>query len=295
MADCESQNIKKLQETNEINLGDFLLVETINGTQIIDFENFVITEYNTTFRHTLSSQSLNITNNTSNVTTLSTNQNILTGFWSPNLTTLGTMSSVGIGLTDIPGEMLTVAGNVSAVGSCTFDSISSIGTTVNYFKSPIGIGLTNPTYPLDVYSTDTDLSVRVRSAGTDSSTRLRLKNDAQEYSIKVNGSESDRLEFIDESAGEIRYMINQAGQMGVGTVTPTSTFQVGTISACMTMGAYTEPTVLPAAEADLARIFVKAGKLIIKWKDGGTTRYKHFPLSGTGVTWVHTEGSEPNV
>ena len=53
MADCESQNIKKLQETNEINLGDFLLVETINGTQIIDFENFVITEYKNTFRQTL--------------------------------------------------------------------------------------------------------------------------------------------------------------------------------------------------------------------------------------------------
>jgi hypothetical protein len=35
-------------------------------------------------------------------------------------------------------------------------------------------------------------------------------------------------------------------------------------------------------------MYMKDDKLIIKYNDGGTTRYKYLDLTGTGVTWVHT-------
>jgi len=37
-----------------------------------------------------------------------------------------------------------------------------------------------------------------------------------------------------------------------------------------------------------AQIYVKADKLIVRYNDGGTVRYKYLNLTGTGVTWTHT-------
>ncbi len=42
-------NIKELPTLDEVNPGDFLIIETDNGTNIIDFQNFLITPDNTTF------------------------------------------------------------------------------------------------------------------------------------------------------------------------------------------------------------------------------------------------------
>ena len=64
-------NIKNLPETDQINDGDFLIVETPAGTNIINFENFIITSANTTFSNLLS------TNNVSNTTNITTSINSL--------------------------------------------------------------------------------------------------------------------------------------------------------------------------------------------------------------------------
>lgn len=37
-----------------------------------------------------------------------------------------------------------------------------------------------------------------------------------------------------------------------------------------------------------AQIYVKADKLIVRYNDGGTTRYKYLSLAGTSTTWTHT-------
>ena len=50
-------NIKNLPEISGINAGDLLIVETPNGTSIIDFENFIIPKSNVTFANLLSSNS----------------------------------------------------------------------------------------------------------------------------------------------------------------------------------------------------------------------------------------------
>lgn len=47
-------NIKQLPEINQIENGSYLIVETPEGTNILDFKNFIITPTNTTFASQLS-------------------------------------------------------------------------------------------------------------------------------------------------------------------------------------------------------------------------------------------------
>lgn len=43
----------------------------------------------------------------------------------------------------------------------------------------------------------------------------------------------------------------------------------------------------PTQDAD-GNLYIKDGKLVIQYDDGGTVRYKVLDLTGTGVTWTHT-------
>jgi hypothetical protein len=43
----------------------------------------------------------------------------------------------------------------------------------------------------------------------------------------------------------------------------------------------------PVQDAD-GHLYMKDGKLVAQYDDGGTVRYKYLDLTGTGVTWVHT-------
>ena len=42
MALTNNVNIKDLSKIDEINNGDLLIVETLNSTNVIDFQNFVV-------------------------------------------------------------------------------------------------------------------------------------------------------------------------------------------------------------------------------------------------------------
>ena len=53
-------NLKKLPQASEVNYGDFLLLETSQGTSVLDFKDFIITEYNTTFYPLISANSEDI-------------------------------------------------------------------------------------------------------------------------------------------------------------------------------------------------------------------------------------------
>jgi len=49
---------------------------------------------------------------------------------------------------------------------------------------------------------------------------------------------------------------------------------------------------LLGAAAALCSVYIKGSNFIIRYNDGGTTRYKYLDLSGTGTTWTHST-SEP--
>ena len=61
MATSSTVNIKNLPVVTEIKIGDYLILETESGTRLIDFDNFAVTEYNTTFHPTISTNSADIT------------------------------------------------------------------------------------------------------------------------------------------------------------------------------------------------------------------------------------------
>ncbi|MDH3929722.1 MAG: hypothetical protein OEV22_17470 [Deltaproteobacteria bacterium] len=64
-------NVKELPETFSVTVGDLLLIETDEGTNIMDFANFVIGLDNTTFGTTITQHSTDIAALSSDVETLS--------------------------------------------------------------------------------------------------------------------------------------------------------------------------------------------------------------------------------
>jgi len=80
-----------------------------------------------------------------------------------------------------------------------------------------------------------------------------------------------------------------AGKLGIGTATPTVDLHLaatgGTGAIRLAEQSADTAALASGAESDL---YIKNNKLIAKFNDGGTTRYKYLDLTGTGVTWVHS-------
>ena len=138
------ENIKSLPEAYDIKDGDFLLVENQDGTQILDYQNFIISEYNTTFSQLLSSHSADGSNNLTYIKQLSSNQDTLSGFWNTDTSSqIYTLSSVNI-ISTASSTALTVHGNISGTGDMILSGIVSaadIGGS-SYFAGKVGIGST---------------------------------------------------------------------------------------------------------------------------------------------------------
>jgi hypothetical protein len=65
---AEVKNIKDLAQTDAITVGDYILIETSAGTNLIDFENFIIDEDNTTFAADLQADVITLTTTVGAVT-----------------------------------------------------------------------------------------------------------------------------------------------------------------------------------------------------------------------------------
>ena len=89
MATC-NVNINKLPETGEVKSGDLIIIESSDGTQAIDFKNFIVTEDNISFANTLLTNSENIAANYSLIQALSAALDMLVGWESMGM--LGTAS-----------------------------------------------------------------------------------------------------------------------------------------------------------------------------------------------------------
>ena len=59
----ENVNIVRLPESDEVKSGDYLIIETPQGTKIVDFSNFILTESNVTFSTVLSAHTSDIASN----------------------------------------------------------------------------------------------------------------------------------------------------------------------------------------------------------------------------------------
>jgi hypothetical protein len=90
----------------------------------------------------------------------------------------------------------------------------------------VGIGTSSPSQMLEVFSTTTNNGIKVRSTLTDSSPNIQIQNDVRTFLMKVDGSNSDSFTIRDITGGGDRLVINNSGNIGIGTANPTAKLHV---------------------------------------------------------------------
>jgi len=91
----------------------------------------------------------------------------------------------------------------------------------------VGIGTSSPATLLHVaktsgtvqvrVSSDTDVSFLATASGADSSAFVAVANDARQWTMRVNGAESDQFQIRDSTAGATRIILDSSGNLLVGT------------------------------------------------------------------------------
>ena len=320
MATSSTVNIKNLPIVTEVKTGDYLILETESGTRLLDFENFAVTEYNTTFHPTISTNSADITSLKTDVTTLSTT--LYRSTLTVGTTAVG-VSGLGIG-TNLPDTSLHVkatdprvrvdatTGNhpgfelaanserkwvifnrpasESAYGEAdqlVFKTNTTEKMTLQQ-DGKLGIGTMRPTSLLHVSGgSSTGVEAKISTSHSSGTPSLNLVNGTNEYQLKIDGTDSDSFKLRDIGNNADRITVDVNGNISLGNVTPQTTLHVGSVSACVTM----EPSTVTPANPDAssnARFYVKGGNFVIQYNAGGTIRYKYLNLADTGVTWTHS-------
>jgi hypothetical protein len=89
----------------------------------------------------------------------------------------------------------------------------------------VGVGTSTPATNFHVSNTsgatqvrvssDTDVSFSATATGADSTAFMTVLNDARQWTIRVNGSESDQFQIRDSTAGATRMVIDSSGNVGI--------------------------------------------------------------------------------
>jgi len=155
-------NIKNLPETEQINNGDYLIVETPGGTNILNFENFIITAANTTFSNLLS------TNNVDNIQNITTSINALSTTISQTYPKMYYVTArIKIPIPDRTGSVNITTVNPSQSTKAIADSV----TISDIYITPANANaLVNPVFVTQLTRNDATINVTVSHAvsGNDS-------------------------------------------------------------------------------------------------------------------------------
>lgn len=105
------------------------------------------------------------------------------------------------------------------------------GTAIYYNGGKVGIGIMNPANQLHVVVVEGSQFVpfKMETTGPDSITGISLKNDARNWHLRVDGTDGDKLKFMDSNAGlpaGYRMVIDTSGNVGIGTTSPTMKLDV---------------------------------------------------------------------
>ena len=132
-------NVRELPEVFSVADGDLLLIETENGTNILDFENFVIGIDNTTFGSTLSTNTTDIAALSSSFDTLSSALNNSVDALSSSVITSNTKALFTLSAWDEYGVRVHQSTNIASAeideGIIRFNFISNF-LTEDYLVLP---------------------------------------------------------------------------------------------------------------------------------------------------------------
>ena len=132
-------NVRELPEIFSVADGDLLIIETENGTNILDFENFVIGINNTTFGSTLSTNTTDIAALSSSFDTLSSTLNNSVDALSSSVITSNTKALFTLSAWDEYGVRIHQSNNIASAevdgGIIRFNFISNF-LTEDYLVLP---------------------------------------------------------------------------------------------------------------------------------------------------------------
>ncbi len=175
--------------------------------------------------------------------------------------------NVGIGTTT-PTQKLDVAGQIHATG----DVCTDVGG--GKCLSTAGAGDTTP----DTIADDNVITLGTETSGTYDATSDTIADDGV-----ISDAEASDVLTIDNGL----LYAPTSGNVGIGTTTPDSSLELSGSSAAISLNENSATPSTPATGTE-ARIYMKADRLIIQYRDGTTTRYKSLLLTGTGSSWSHS-------
>ena len=236
---ADNTSISNLNEVEEVNSGDFFIIDTPSGTQKIDFGNVLIPLDNATFNTTISAHADDIAQNRTELKTLTAalyngvDQNLKLN----SVNVLDQLSAVNSNITNLSanGKAVNVVNNVVQTTINTSDTVYAL-TTNTVVQTEIS-GAITPHFKnskilvdVEVYTrkanygggfflgrhdvTNNTMTVLVSSAKDGNGYQMFYTNNNEEY-------DSNRL-FIEDSvpAGstELRYILSAAGYHGSHTL-----------------------------------------------------------------------------
>ncbi|MBW2975194.1 hypothetical protein KY366_05745, partial [Candidatus Woesearchaeota archaeon] len=178
--------------------------------------------------------------------------------------------------------------------------LSAAGET--YFNGGnVGIGTTEPETSLHVQSVDNNI-IRSESTGADSLVFFTLKNDARHYNMMITGNAGiygggDSFVISDETATAARLVIDNIGNVGIGTTEPQAALDVkGTVrvedfQSCNLLTTDAEGDVVCGDYLDWGNVNNKPASLDTDSTDDITTAN----IGSQSVNYANTAGTANNV
>jgi hypothetical protein len=227
-------NVKKLVETNDIKSGDFLIVETSDGTRILDYKNFTVDAANTTFAGTISSLATavgrpvdgtdiqpssnytliqQVTGSNDVVNAHITNIANTSGDWNTawidnNLTEIYTLSGVGIGTTDPQAKIHVYNTTNTVIGGMLLQHDTFAADTQVGIGFKLGSGITHHVKGAIAFKSDDDIGVQDNGIGN--------------LIFCVDSNDDGGTVF----EGDEKMRITHAGYVGIGTIAPECLLEV---------------------------------------------------------------------